>query len=151
MQTHELILIVDYGSQYTQLIARRIREQHVFCRIVAAQHFTAATLRKLTPRGVILSGGPNSVYQDGAPLPPQELFDAKVPTLGICYGMQAMVHVLGGTVSRADRCEYGKAPLTVEQPDGLFAGIDASLTSWMSHGDSVTGLPKGFVPATAAM
>src|SRR3989338_3619677 len=119
---HELILIVDYGSQYTQLIARRIREQHVFCRIVPPRELTVRALNKLKPRGLILSGGPNSVYQTHAPLPPRDVFDAGIPTLGICYGMQAMTYRLGGGVRRAGRREYGKAQLKVIHADGLFKG-----------------------------
>ena len=142
---HELILIVDYGSQYTQLIARRIREQRVFCRILPAQAFTAASLAEHHPQGIILSGGPASVYQPGAPLPPMETFSAGVPVLGICYGMQAMAHRLGGSVQRADRREYGRAPLTVTQRDGLFEAVKPESVSWMSHGDSVIEPPKGFV------
>ena len=98
---HELILIVDYGSQYTQLIARRIREQHVFCRIIPPRDLTVAYLHAQRPKGLILSGGPASVYQPNAPLPPRDVFDAGVPTLGICYGMQAMAHLLGGKVEPA--------------------------------------------------
>ena len=144
MNSHELILIVDYGSQYTQLIARRIREQHVFCRIVPPQQFTTRLLADLRPKGVILSGGPASVYQRGAPLPPRKVFDQGIPTLGICYGMQAMAHTLGGRVRRAGKREYGKAVVTVSQPDGLFRGTRREFVSWMSHGDSVRRLPAGF-------
>ncbi len=142
--SHELILIVDYGSQYTQLIARRIREQHVFCRIVPPRELTARTLRQLRPKGVILSGGPNSVYQPNAPLPPRNIFDAGIPTLGICYGMQAMAHCLGGGVRRAGKREYGKAVLKITHADGLFKGTRREFVSWMSHGDSINRLPSGF-------
>jgi GMP synthase (glutamine-hydrolysing) len=143
-RAQELILIVDYGSQYTQLIARRIREQRVFCRIVPPRALTAALLREQAPRGVILSGGPASVYQPGAPLPPAAAFGAGIPILGICYGMQAMAHRLGGRVRRAGKREYGKALLTVAQPDGLFHGTKRRFVSWMSHGDSVRRPPPGF-------
>jgi len=158
MNKHELILIVDYGSQYTQLIARRIREQHVFCRIVPPKELTPRALHELNPKGLILSGGPNSVYQPHAPLPPRRIFDARIPTLGICYGMQAMAHILGGRVRRAGKREYGKAVLNVTQPDGLFKGAQREFVSWMSHGDLVSRVPKGFAvsartrnTATAAM
>jgi GMP synthase (glutamine-hydrolysing) len=144
MRAHELILVVDYGSQYTQLIARRIREQRVFCRIVPPKRLTAATLRDLNPKGLILSGGPASVYQPNAPLPSRDIFKAGVPMLGICYGMQAMAHRLGGRVRRARKREYGKAVLTVTQADGLFKGTKREFVSWMSHGDSVRRLPPGF-------
>jgi GMP synthase (glutamine-hydrolysing) len=143
-QAHELILIVDYGSQYTQLIARRIREQHVFCRIIPPRELTAQRLREQQPRGLILSGGPNSVYQPRAPLPPVRALRAGVPTLGICYGMQAMAHRLGGTVRRAGKREYGRALLTVTHPDGLFKGARREFVSWMSHGDLVSKVPPGF-------
>ena len=142
--THELILIVDYGSQYTQLIARRIREQRVFCRIVPPKEFSARILRRLAPKGVILSGGPNSVYQRGAPLPSRRIFGTGIPLLGICYGMQAMAHCLGGGVRRAGKREYGKAILTVTQPDGLFRGTKREFVSWMSHGDAINRVPPGF-------
>ena len=145
MPAHEHILIVDYGSQYTQLIARRIREQHVFCRIVPPQQLTVQLLRDTSPKGVILSGGPNSVYQPNAPLPNRKIFESGVPTLGICYGMQAMAHRLGGKVRRAGKREYGKAVLTITEPDGLFRGAPRELVSWMSHGDSVSRVPQGFV------
>ncbi len=141
---HESILIVDYGSQYTQLIARRIREQHVFCRIVPPKELTTEALRQPGLKGLILSGGPNSVYQPNAPLPPAEAFDAGVPTLGICYGMQAMAHVLGGSVQKAGKREYGRAPVRVAKPEGLFEGVKPESVSWMSHGDSVTKPPEGF-------
>jgi len=142
--SHELILIVDYGSQYTQLIARRIREQHVFCRIVPPKDLTSERLRADQPKGVILSGGPASVYQRNAPLPPREIFESGIPTLGICYGMQAMAYCLGGRVRRTGKREYGKAVLTVTQPDGLFRGTRRRFVSWMSHGDLVKRLPAGF-------
>ncbi|MBI2104650.1 MAG: glutamine-hydrolyzing GMP synthase [Candidatus Omnitrophica bacterium] len=142
---HELILIVDYGSQYTQLIARRIRESRVFCRIVPPQELTSALLREIRPKGLVLSGGPASVYQQGAPLPPVDIFEAGVPVLGICYGMQAMAHRLGGTVSRAAKREYGKAPVRVREADGLFKDVKTDSVSWMSHGDSVVTPPAGFV------
>ncbi len=144
--SHESILIVDYGSQYTQLIARRIREQRVYCRIIPPQTLTAELIKREQPNGVILSGGPNSVYQPSAPLPPRDIFDAGAPILGICYGMQAMAHLLGGTVEKSGKREYGRSPLTVREANGLFKGIKRESTSWMSHGDSVTKTPPGFVP-----
>jgi GMP synthase (glutamine-hydrolysing) len=106
---------------------------------------TVELLRQEQPKGLILSGGPNSVYQTGAPLPPVELFAAGIPTLGICYGMQAMAHRLGGTVERAAKREYGKAPIRVLQGNGLFASVKPESVSWMSHGDSVATPPTGFV------
>ncbi len=151
MASSDLIFIVDYGSQYTQLIARRIREQHVFCRIVPPSQLTAEWLRTEQPRGVILSGGPASVYQPGAPLPPAQIFELGIPTLGICYGMQAMAKQLGGTVEPATRREYGKAPVHVVRPEGLLSAVKTDSVSWMSHGDSVSTPPVGFdVTATTA-
>jgi GMP synthase (glutamine-hydrolysing) len=144
MRPHEQILIIDYGSQYTQLIARRIREQHVFCRILPPRELTLARLRQEHPKGLILSGGPASVYHPKAPLPPRAVFGAGIPMLGICYGMQAMAHQLGGRVQRAGKREYGKALLKVTQPDGLFRGAQQEFVSWMSHGDTVRRLPPGF-------
>jgi GMP synthase (glutamine-hydrolysing) len=144
MNAHELILIVDYGSQYTQLIARRIREQRVFCRIIPPQQLTVKALRQQHPKGVILSGGPNSVYKSKAPLPAREIFNQGIPILGICYGMQAMTHQLGGKVRRAGKREYGKAVLTVSRKDALFHGALPKFVSWMSHGDLVSKLPPGF-------
>jgi len=141
---HEAILIVDYGSQYTQLIARRIREQHVFCRILPPKDLTVELLNKERPKGLILSGGPNSVYQANAPLPPIEIFAAGVPTLGICYGMQAMAHLLGGKVEKTASREYGKSPLRVLKSNRLFAEVKQESISWMSHGDSVITPPSGF-------
>ena len=142
---HEFIAIVDYGSQYTQLIARRIREQRVFCRIIPPAQLTSRWLGEQRPKGLILSGGPASVYHPQAPLPNRDVFDAGVPTLGICYGMQAMAHLLGGTVKPAGKREYGKAVLSVASADGLFEGTKREFVSWMSHGDSVSVLPTEFV------
>ena len=143
--SHELILIADYGSQYTQLIARRIREQRVFCRIVPPQALSVELLQREQPQGLILSGGPNSVYQPHAPLPPREIFEQGVPTLGICYGMQSMAYQLGGTVTRAQKREYGRAPVQVLRAEGLFEQVKPESVSWMSHGDSVTEPPAGFI------
>ena len=141
---HELILIVDYGSQYTQLIWRRLREQNVYCRIMTPRCLTPELLQQERPKGLILSGGPNSVYQPNAPLPSRDIFEQHIPTLGICYGMQAMAKVLGGTVEHATRREYGKAPLRVLEANGLFDAVKRESVSWMSHGDSVTKPPQGF-------
>ena len=142
---HEQILIIDYGSQYTQLIARRIRERGVYCSIVPPRDQALSRLtHSRAVKGLILSGGPASVTQRHAPLPKRELFDIDKPILGICYGMQAMVKLLGGTVKATGKREYGKAVLTLDEPDSLFAGARESFVSWMSHGDTVTKLPKGF-------
>ncbi len=141
------IAILDFGSQYTQLIARRIRELSVYSEIFPPTHPPEEFLRG-DYKGVILSGGPTSVYEDGAPLPPKKLFELGLPILGICYGMQAMGYLLGGHVVPADRREYGRAGLLLMASEGLFDGVrpehGRSLTVWMSHGDTVMRPPKGF-------
>ncbi|MBI3615565.1 MAG: glutamine-hydrolyzing GMP synthase [Candidatus Omnitrophica bacterium] len=139
----ETVLILDFGSQYAQLIARRVRELKVFSKIVP-HNIPAAEISKESPKGVILSGGPASVWAPGAPKPDSQLFNLTVPTLGICYGMQLMGQMLGGEVSKAANREFGKADLEVDEPDSLFDGLPKTLVSWMSHGDYVTRLPAGF-------
>ncbi|NAZ36881.1 glutamine-hydrolyzing GMP synthase [Rubellimicrobium sp. CFH 75288] len=144
---HDRCLIVDFGSQVTQLIARRLRELHAYCEIHPYHAVTPAFLRDFAPRAVILSGGPASVYAEGAPLPPRELFDLGVPVLGICYGQQAMIQALGGAVERGDgRAEFGRARLEPAEPLDLLAGwfLDGPEQVWMSHGDHVARLAPGF-------
>ncbi|MGH7668889.1 MAG: glutamine-hydrolyzing GMP synthase, partial [Gemmatimonadaceae bacterium] len=140
------ILIIDYGSQYTQLIARRVREARVYSEIHPPTR-TAQWIREWKPTGIILSGGPNSVYDDGAPTLALEVL-AIAPVLGVCYGMNLMAHLLGGDVTHATQREYGRADVTVVGGDPLFRGFDAgeSFPAWMSHGDQVRALPAGFVP-----
>ncbi len=138
------IVILDFGSQYSELIARRVRETEVFS-LVMGYTTSAEELRLLAPRGIILSGGPNSVYEEGAPLCDPALWDLGIPILGVCYGMQLMVQQLGGSVIAAGRAEYGKAPLHVDDPTDLLTNVDDGSTMWMSHGDSVQALPPGFV------
>ena len=139
------VLILDFGSQYTQLIARRIREQRVFCEIQPCT-FPLSSVRELRPRAVVLSGGPASVFTEGAPSVDPGVFDLGVPVLGICYGMQLLSHLLGGKVQRADEREYGPARLEVLRPEGLLHGfqIGGHVDVWMSHGDRVDRLPPGF-------
>lgn len=139
----DAIAIVDFGSQYTQLIARRIREQHVYCEILPPSA-ARDEFERLEPRGVILSGGPASVYDPGAPRLPNFIPEFGIPVLGICYGMQLLAHELGGRVERSAQREFGPAQVTVSDPKPLFEGIPTSLQVWMSHGDSVLGLPSGF-------
>jgi GMP synthase (glutamine-hydrolysing) len=142
---HELVLILDFGSQYTQLIARRVREMGVYCEIVPFFHdFEKILARK--PKGVILSGGPSSVYEDDAPCVPADFYARlDVPILGICYGMQLIAKDLEGGVSPSDKREYGHAQLKVLSSDSkLFKGLPSELDVWMSHGDHVTKLPEGF-------
>jgi GMP synthase (glutamine-hydrolysing) len=146
----EKVLILDFGSQYTQLIARRVREEKVYCEIWPCTAKPAA-VRRFNPRGVILSGGPASVYDETAPLGPKGVFELGVPVLGICYGMQVMAHTLGGEVGHARGREYGRAHLEILRRGGLFHGLSAksgesSDVVWMSHGDKINVLPKGFKP-----
>lgn len=139
----QMIVILDFGSQYSELIARRIRETKVYSEVVSYRT-TAAQLRQIAPKGIILSGGPNSVYDDQAPACDPEIWQLGIPVLGVCYGMQLMVQQLGGLVERADRGEYGKASLLIDDPTDLLTNVENSATMWMSHGDSVTRLPNGF-------
>ena len=140
---HERILIVDFGSQYTQLIARRVREHQVFSE-VCPPHKALEASRKEGLKGIILSGGPASAYADGAPTLPAEILDADVPVLGICYGMQWLCEVLGGKVVPGESREYGFTPLTIGDQGPLFQGVAAETVVWMSHGDRVETLPDGF-------
>lgn len=137
------ILVLDFGSQYTQLIARRIREGKVYSEIVP---FNAPIekIKAFAPRGIVLSGGPSSVYGKDAPVPDGELFELGVPVLGICYGMQLMAYMLGGKVAKARKREYGKAELAVDDDSDLLAGIPRKNVVWMSHGDRIEKTPKGF-------
>jgi len=144
------IIILDYGSQYTQLIARRIREFHVYSEIVPFD-ITAAKIREYEPKGIILSGGPNSVFEEGAPGIDREIFSLGVPVLGVCYGMQLMSHELGGSVQPGEKREYGKTEMKVEPGNELFKGLPDRFVVWMSHGDRVATIPEGFkVSATSA-
>jgi GMP synthase (glutamine-hydrolysing) len=140
--TADLVLVVDYGAQYAQLIARRVREARVYSEIVPHDTPVSAILAR-RPKAVILSGGPSSVYAPGAPQAPADLITAGVPTLGICYGFQAMAQALGGTVARTGRSEFGRTPLSVVAGGGLL-GFDDTGTVWMSHGDAVSAAPPGF-------
>jgi len=137
------IVVLDFGGQYTQLIARRVREQEVFSAILPC---TAKRdeIRALEPAGIVLSGGPSSVYDASAPMCDPEVLQLGVPVLGICYGMQWMARALGGKVERADRREYGPADLGIHKDSALFMGLPSHLKVWESHGDHVVGLPEGF-------
>ena len=146
----ERIAILDYGSQYTQLIARRIREMHVYSEILPFGT-SAAALAENPPKGIILSGGPDSVFADGAPSVDSGIFRLGVPVLGICYGMQLMARELGGAVRPGERREYGKTDIETDPGNDLFTGLPTAFTVWMSHGDRVDALPPGFkVSASSA-
>ncbi|WP_446382896.1 glutamine-hydrolyzing GMP synthase [Coleofasciculus sp. E2-BRE-01] len=139
----QMIVILDFGSQYSELIARRIRETQVYSEVISYRT-SAEKLRQLSPRGIILSGGPNSVYDDAAPQCDPEILHLGIPILGVCYGMQLMVQQLGGKVTRSQRGEYGKAELHIDDPTDLLTNVEESSTMWMSHGDSCQELPDGF-------
>lgn len=141
----EQIVILDFGSQYTQVIARRVRECNVYSTILPF-NTPAAEIAKLAPKGLILSGGPSSVYDAKAPMPDKGVFKLGVPVLGICYGVQLLAHFLGGKVEKGDKREYGKGTLTVaDRQCALFKGLPKELQVWNSHGDKLTRLPKDFV------
>ncbi|MBF2056997.1 MAG: glutamine-hydrolyzing GMP synthase [Cyanobacterium sp. T60_A2020_053] len=138
-----MILILDFGSQYSELIARRIRETEVYSEVISYRT-SALHLKELNPKGIILSGGPNSVYDDHAPTCDPEIWNLGIPVLGVCYGMQLMVKQLGGGVERAKKAEYGKASLFIDDPTDLLTNVENGSIMWMSHGDSCTHLPEGF-------
>ncbi len=137
------IIIIDLGSQYNQLIARRVRENHVFCHIIPPRG-SLARIRSMSPKGVILSGGPASVYERNSPRLEKEIFSLGIPVLGICYGMQLMAGALGGRVAYSRKREYGYAALTVDSRSGIFKDIPGKIRCWMSHSDQIKRLPKGF-------
>ena len=139
----EKILILDFGSQYTQLIARRVRELHVFSEIVPFS-ISASELAAKNPSGIILSGGPASVYEENAPLCDKGLFSLSVPVLGICYGMQLIASLLGGSVIKSSRREYGRADIKIKDNTDLFLGLSGEIPVWMSHGDQIDRPPDGF-------
>ena len=139
------ILILDFGAQYTQLIARRVRELNVLS-LVENFDFPYDKIKELAPKGIILSGGPSSVYQQNAPLPDKRVFESGIPVLGICYGLQVIAHQLGGEVDRSAHQEFGKAMLIVDDSKDLLRNIGDVSKVWMSHADKVTKLPPGFVP-----
>jgi GMP synthase (glutamine-hydrolysing) len=138
-----MLLIIDFGSQYNQLIARRVRENRVYCQIEPPT-ITAEQVASLNPEGIILSGGPSSIYEKNSPRVDAAIFNLGIPVLGICYGMQYMVDALGGTVRQAKKREYGFAELDIHSLDGLFADLKPTTPCWMSHGDSIETLPAGF-------
>ncbi|MDD4870244.1 MAG: glutamine-hydrolyzing GMP synthase [Kiritimatiellae bacterium] len=143
MKKNNWIAILDYGSQYSQLIARRVREQHVYSELMR-YNTTASELAKRAPAGIILSGGPSSVFEKAVPLCDPEIYKMNIPILGICYGMQMTGMLLGGVVKPGKAREYGNAKITVTVQDPLFKGLSTKLDVWMSHGDQVEILPQGF-------
>ena len=143
----DLVLVVDFGAQYAQLIARRVRQAQVYSEIVPSSMPIAEMLAK-NPKAIILSGGPSSVYEEGAPHLDAALFEAGVPVFGICYGFQVMAAALGGVVTKTGKSEFGRTPIEIEATPGLLKGLPKSFNVWMSHGDSVTQAPSGFA-ATA--
>lgn len=149
MQHQEKILIIDFGSQYTQLIARKVRELNVYS-VIQAHTVTISDILQLKPSGIILSGGPMSVYDNDAPIADHKLFELGIPILGICYGLQFTCKVLGGNVVAADDREYGKTHLTKKSESILLKGVDDNAVVWMSHGDHVKGLPHGFDVAASS-
>ncbi|WP_149496503.1 glutamine-hydrolyzing GMP synthase [Roseiconus lacunae] len=141
--TDQRIVVLDFGSQYAQLIARRVREQNVYCQILR-HDLSAARIAELAPKGIILSGGPSSVYQDGAPQCDPELFKLGIPVLGICYGMQLACKALGGQVDSTTTREYGHAKCKIVSGEGLFEDLPGEIDVWMSHGDQVSSITESF-------
>ncbi len=139
-----MIIVIDFGSQFNQLIARRVRENGVYCQVEPTD-ISIEKIRKMNPVGIILSGGPSSIYEKDSPSIDKSIFDLGIPVLGICYGMHFMVHALGGSIKRAEKREYGFAQLIVKEKKPLFTDMDNQFQCWMSHGDSAKELPKGFV------
>jgi len=140
---NELIMIIDFGGQYNQLIARRVREAGVYSEVVSWRH-ALEKIKEKEPKGIIFTGGPNSVYAENAPHLDEAIFELGYPILGICYGMQLMAHTLGGKVSRALQQEYGKIKLHIQDDSGIFNAIENNSQCWMSHFDYVSDVPKGF-------
>lgn len=141
---NEMIVVLDFGGQYNQLIARRIRDLGVYSEL-HPNTITAEEIKKMNPKGIIFSGGPNSAYVEGAPKCDEAIYDLGVPILGICYGMQLMTQHFGGKVEAAEHREYGKAAIKIENPSKLYDGLPLEQTVWMSHGDKIIAPPEGFV------
>src|SRR3989337_4079788 len=138
----EKIVVLDFGSQYSHLICRRIRDFSVLAELVP-YNISLDELKKLEPKGIIFSGGPSSVYIPDAPMPAKEIFEMKLPILGICYGHQLIVNKFGGKVKRANK-EYGSSLLTIDSDEDLLSGVGKSVRAWMSHGDEAEQIPPGF-------
>ena len=139
----QTVIVLDFGSQYTQVIARRIREANVYSKVLPF-NTSINVIKKLNPVGIVLSGGPASVLIKGAPKPRHEIFSLGIPVLGICYGLQLMGSMLGGQVKSSNCREYGRGKLNIIRKGSLFKGLPSKLTVWNSHGDCLVKLPKGF-------
>ena len=142
-QKHDLIIVLDFGAQYSLLIARRVRECNVYCEVLPYDT-PLSEIKAKNPKGIILSGGPASVYDNGSPQAPEGLWGSGIPVLGICYGMQLLAKDMGGEVKGGKKREYGKAELEIDDESSIFAGLDGKMQCWMSHGDTVMALPPGF-------
>ena len=143
MEKNETILILDFGGQYNQLIARRVRECNVYSEVVPF-NISLEKIKEKNPKGIIFTGGPASVYGEDSPKCDPEIFNLGIPVLGICYGMQLMTHILGGNVARAGKREYGTTDVTIDNTSSLFQGFDSTNGFLMSHTDFVESLPEGF-------
>ena len=142
--TNQYVLILDFGGQYNQLIARRVRECGVYCEVKPFNKMTIRDIKDLNPVGIIFTGGPQSVYGEGAPSVSKEIFELGIPVLGICYGCQLMAYTLGGKVETCISSEYGKTETSYDTKSLLFGGINEKAVSWMSHTDYVSEIPAGF-------
>ena len=139
----ELVIVLDFGGQYNQLIARRVRECNVYCE-VHPYTLSLDKIREMNPKGIIFTGGPNSVYGEDSPRCPKEIFEMGIPILGICYGSQLMSYMLGGSVKTAPVSEYGKTEVAVDTESALFKNVSPSTICWMSHTDYIKEVPEGF-------
>lgn len=148
MSNRETVLVLDFGGQYKELIARRVRERNVYCEVYP-HHLSIDQIKEKNPIGIIFTGGPNSVYAENAPLPDAKIFDLGIPVLGLCYGMQVMAHMLGGHVTSPQNREYGKTDTNFNAQCPLFHGLSGESATWMSHTDYVDKLPQGFAGAAS--
>ena len=140
----ELVIVIDFGGQYNQLVARRVRECNVYCEIYSYKT-DLEKIKEMNPKGIILTGGPNSCYEEGAPTCSKELFEMGIPVLGLCYGAQLMMHVLGGKVEKAEVSEYGKTEVLVDKTESkLFKDVSEKTICWMSHTDYISQIAPGF-------
>jgi len=139
----ETVIVLDFGGQYNQLIARRVRECNVYCE-VHPYNMSLDKIREMNPKGIIFTGGPNSVYGEDSPVCDKGIFELGIPVLGICYGSQLMAHLLGGSVATAPVSEYGKTDVTVDTTSVLFQGVSPVTTCWMSHTDYIEAAPAEF-------